>query len=136
MSETEYITELGVEHSATKSAYKGDCVLSIIEPSKNKVSLILDDNVYFNQSVICISPKNKSDCGLIFFSSRYLINEIKGYATGAAQQSLNKEMIDKSKILVPVNLDKLNSICLQILNIEEKLRNLERIKHLLLEKYF
>ena len=135
-SQTEFITELGVKHSATKSAKRGDSVLSIIEPSRNKVSLILDEDVYFNQSVICVSPKNKVDYGLIFFSVRYLINEIKGYATGAAQQSLNKEIIEKSSILIPEDIDRLNNVCLKTINIEDKIRDLISIKQLLLDKYF
>ncbi len=136
--ESELITADGVKHSATKPANKGDSVLSIIEPSKNKVALILDNDVYFNQSVICISPKNENGKGLMFFASRYLIDEIKGYATGAAQQSLNKDMVEKADILVPnLNvIEKLNDLALEILCIEEKIRKLKSIKLNLLSKYF
>ena len=136
--ESELITADGVKHSATKPANKGDSVLSIIEPSKNKVALILDNDVYFNQSVICISPKNENDKGLMFFASRYLIDEIKGYATGAAQQSLNKDMVEKADISVPnLNvIEKLNDLVLEILCIEEKIRKLKSIKSNLLSKYF
>lgn len=136
--ESELITADGVKHSATKPANKGDSILSIIEPSKNKVALILDNDVYFNQSVICISPKNENGKGLMFFASRYLIDEIKGYATGAAQQSLNKDMVEKADILVPnLNvIEKLNDLALEILCIEEKIRKLKSIKLNLLSKYF
>ncbi|MDD1361910.1 restriction endonuclease subunit S [Metamycoplasma hyosynoviae] len=138
LKESDFITIDGVKHSATKSANKGDTVLSIIEPSKSKVALILDDNVYFNQSVICFSSKNKLDKGFIFFASRSLIEEIKGYATGAAQQSLNKEMIEKSKIHVPNQKIKikLNNFFYSIISLEEKIRKLTILKEMLLLKYF
>ncbi|MDD1378553.1 restriction endonuclease subunit S [Metamycoplasma hyosynoviae] len=138
LKESDFITIDGVKHSATKSANKGDTVLSIIEPSKSKVALILDDNVYFNQSVICFSSKNKLDKGFIFFASRSLIEEIKGYATGAAQQSLNKEMIEKSKIHVPNQKTKikLNNFFYSIISLEEKIRKLTILKEMLLLKYF
>ena len=103
LSESEFITSEGVNHSATKPAMTGDSVLSIIEPSKNKVALILDDSIYFNQSVICVSAIKSSNRGLLYFASRHLIDEIKGYATGAAQQSLNKDMIEKSEIINSCN---------------------------------
>ena len=138
LKESELITEKGVKHSATKPANKGDSVLSIIEPSQNKVALMLDNNVYFNQSVICVSSKDKTNVGLVYFASRHLINEIKGYATGAAQQSLNKEMIETSEILVPdtKTIIKLNNIVNAIISLEERIRTLVNIKANLLNKYF
>ena len=103
--QTEFITELGVEKSAAKRAVIGDTVLSIIDPSINKVSLILDDNIYFNQSVICINPKDKLNCGYLYFATRELVDRIKGFATGAAQQSLNKEMFEISETIYPDGRD-------------------------------
>ncbi|WP_373434827.1 restriction endonuclease subunit S [Metamycoplasma equirhinis] len=137
-NESELITVAGVENSATKCAYEGDSVLSIIEPSKNKVAVVLDNEVYFNQSVICLHPNDIKYKGLIFFSSRLLIDRIKGYATGAAQQSLNKDMIEKENILVPKDADiiKLNNLLLKIVKNENKVRKLKSIKEKLLEKYF
>lgn len=138
MCSTEYITEFGVKYSATKPAIKGDSVLSIIEPSKNKVAIILDNYTYFNQSVICVSANDKNNIGLIYFASRKLIDEIKGYATGAAQQSLNKEMIESSHIFFPNDNDivKLNTLVLRLIKNEEKIRFLKKIKNNLLSKYF
>ena len=138
LSPSEYITELGVNHSATKCANKSDTVLSIIEPSINKVSVVLDDAVYFNQSVICLSAKDKKYAGLIYFATRFLINEIKGFATGAAQQSLNKEMFEISDICVPDinNINKLDSLLNQIIKTESSIRVLKEIKQTLLSKYF
>ena len=138
LNESECITELGVKYSATKSARRGDTVLSIIEPAKEKVSLILDDNVYFNQSVICISPYNKFDSGFIFFASRKLIDEIKRYATGSAQQSINKEIIEQSNIFIPNGggIKRLNYIGARIVDLERKIRVLKVQKQLLLNKYF
>ena len=137
-SESELITLEGVNNSATKCAYEGDSVLSIIEPSKNKVAVVLDDEVYFNQSVICLHPKNEIYKGLIHFSSRLLIDKIKGYATGAAQQSLNKETIEKETIFVPdrTTIVKLNDLLLKIIKNEKQVRKLKSIKEKLLEKYF
>ena len=136
--ESEFITLDGVNNSATKCANEGDSVLSIIEPSKNKVAIVLDDNVYFNQSVICLHSKNKNLQGLIYFSSRLLIDRIKGYATGAAQQSLNKDIFEKEDILVPPRhiVYKLNNFLLNIVNNEKQIRKLKFIKEKLLEKYF
>lgn len=136
--QTQFITKLGVEKSAAKRAVTGDTVLSIIDPSINKVSLILDDNIYFNQSVICINPKNKLNCGYLYFATRELVNRIKGFATGAAQQSLNKEMFEISDIVCPdvEGQNLLNIYGLQIMNLYRKKINLQKQKKLLLDKYF
>ena len=64
---TEYISKLGVEKSAAKKAIIGDTVLSIIDPSINKVALIVDNNIYFNQSVICINSKDNQNSGYLYF---------------------------------------------------------------------
>ena len=138
MEQTEFITELGVKNSATKCANEGDTVLSIIDPGTNKVSVVLDNKVYFNQSVICLSAKNQNDKGLIYFGGKKLVNEIKGYATGAAQQSLNKEMFEISKIHVPDSqtIEKLNKMLERIIELEKRIRFLNRLKIRLLSKYF
>lgn len=137
LKETEYITDLGVAKSATKPAMFGDTVLSIIEPSSSKVATIIDNNVYFNQSVICLSsPNNK---GLIFFATKILIDEIKGYATGAAQQSINKNILEESNIRIPnksETIDLTNMFHNSIISIERKIRELKTLKELLLQKYF
>ena len=136
---TECITNEGVNHSATKKADSKDTVISIIEPSPNKVSLVLDDNVFFNQSVICFHSKNIQSIGQVFFGVKYLINELKNYATGAAQQSINKELVESSYMKTTNNLIqiiKLNEIVNRIFDLETKRRNLCNIKKLLLSKYF
>ena len=135
---SELITELGVKKSATKCANNGETVLSIIEPSKEKVSLILDDKMYFNQSVICISSKKKESQGLLFFASRKLIDDIKGYATGAAQQSINKDLVEKEQIYIPDNKTvlQLDVIKNRIIDLENIVRILRQQKELLLSKYF
>ena len=136
---TEYITNEGIIHSATKKADSKDTVISIIEPSPNKVSLVLDDNVFFNQSVICFHSKNTLYRGHIFFGVKCLINELKNYATGAAQQSINKELVESSYMKTTNNLTqvtKLNEIVNRIFDLETKRRNLNNIKKLLLSKYF
>ena len=138
MEQTEFITELGVKNSATKCANEGDTVLSIIDPGTNKVSVVLDNKVYFNQSVICLSAKNQNDKGLIYFGGKKLVDEIKGYATGAAQQSLNKEMFEISEIHVPDSqtIEKLNKLLERIMELEKRIRFLNRLKIRLLSKYF
>lgn len=135
---SEKITDLGVKKSATKCANAGETVLSIIEPSKEKVSLILDDTVYFNQSVICISAKDCHWQGLMFFASRKMIDDIKGYATGAAQQSINKDLVEKETIIIPndLTIQKLEIIKNRIIDLENKKRLLMIQKDLLLSKYF
>ena len=138
IEQSEFITELGVRKSATKCANEGDTVLSIIDPSTNKVSVVLDDEIYFNQSVICLSAKNEKDKGLIYFGGKKLVDEIKGYATGAAQQSLNKEMFEISEIHVPENhvINGLNELLKRIIELEKRIRLLSRLKIKLLSKYF
>lgn len=135
---SEKITKLGIEKSATKCANTGETVLSIIEPSKDKVSLILDKSVYFNQSVICVSAIKEGYQGLLFFASRKLIDDIKGYATGAAQQSINKDLVEKESILVPSEntILMLQYIKNRIIDLENKIRILLKQKQLLLSKYF
>ena len=136
---TEYITNAGVIHSATKKANAKDTVISIIEPSPKKVSLVLDNNVFFNQSVICFHSKDKTNSGQIFFGVKHLVKELKNYATGAAQQSINKELVESSYIKNSndkTQIIKLNEIMNGIFNLEIKRRNLKKIKMLLLDKYF
>lgn len=135
---TECITELGVLKSSTKKANKGYTVLSRIEPKINKVSVILDDSTYFNEAVFCVRAKNTSHYGLIFFASRKLIDEIKGYASGSAQQLLNKQMLEGGKIYIPKTrkIQQLNMLLNKLLKLEEKIRILKQIKQQLLNKYF
>ncbi|BBA22172.1 hypothetical protein MBVR141_0207 [Mycoplasmopsis bovirhinis] len=135
---TEHITSLGIKTSATKPGNKGNTVLSIIEPNINKIAVLLDNNIYFNQSIICLAAKESKHHGLIYFASRKLIYKIKRYATGAAQQSLNKQMFEESKIYVTnkIIIKQLNLLLNKLLKLEEKIRILKQIKQQLLNKYF
>lgn len=74
----------------------------------------------------------------MFFASRKLIDDIKGYATGAAQQSINKDLVEKEKIIIPNDLttQKLELIKNRIIDLENKIRILTIQKDLLLSKYF
>lgn len=134
--ESEFITDKGVSNSSTKFGDYGDTILSIMEPDINKISL-LSDTYYFNQSIIALKALEKTNQGSIFFGIRNSMNTMKTLKNGAAQQSINKEVLINSVIPFDGNYSlNLNVLSKQLINIALTIKELNRIKKNLLEKFF
>lgn len=134
--ESEFITDKGVSNSSTKFGDYGDTILSIMEPDINKISL-LSDTYYFNQSIIALKALEKTNQGSIFFGIRNSMNTMKTLKNGAAQQSINKEVLINSVIPFDENYSlNLNVLSKQLINIALTIKELNRIKKNLLEKFF
>jgi len=136
LKQDEYITELGIKNSSTKKADYGDTLLSIMEPDTSKISL-LSEEFYFNQSVASLSAYSKDDIGSIFFGIRKEMIHMQMLKNGAAQQSINKEIIMKSSIYYSdIFSDELLLISKQLIDLQVKKSKLRELKSQLLNLYF
>ena len=97
---TAYITEEAVNNSATKLLPKGTTVLAITGATLGQVSRI-EISTCANQSVIGIIESENIHNEYIYFWIKYTIDEIIRHQTGGAQQHINKNNVDNSKILIP-----------------------------------
>lgn len=101
-SPSEYITEDGLKHSSTKLMPKRATVIAITGATLGQVSL-LEIECSANQSVIGIY--DNSTQGLfneyIYLFINNNIHSIINKAGGGAQQHINKEIVEETKILVP-----------------------------------
>ena len=130
----EFITDEAAQKSSTQCGEKGSTVFSIIEPEINKVA-ILSQEIYFNQSIICIESNNSEYQSKIFFGIRSLINKIKRLKSGTAQQSINKITIEKTQIDILID-DSIDVLLPLILNLSSLVLKLKTLKQLFLDKYF
>ena len=134
--ESEFITDMGISNSSTKFGGYGDTILSIMEPDTNKISL-LSDTYYFNQSIISLRSFEETSQGAVFFGIRNAMKTIKTLKNGAAQQSINKEILINSIIPFDNKYSKnLNVLSKQLINFALSIRNLNNVKKNLLEKFF
>lgn len=131
---TEKITQAAVDNSSTKLGKTGDTVISIIDPNEDKIS-ILAKPMYYNQSVICLSPYDNIDRGCIFFGIRKAMKTLKTLKNGAAQQSLNKEKFISASIPYG-NSNELYQIIMRIINLSDNIEKLNELKQLYLKKFF
>lgn len=97
---TAYITEEAVNNSATKLLPKGTTVLAITGATLGQVSRIEIDTCA-NQSVIGVIESETIPSEYIYFWIKHTIEEIIRHQTGGAQQHINKNNVNNSKILIP-----------------------------------
>ena len=131
------ISKLAVINKSLKLANENSILLSIIDPSINKISIVHGE-YYYNQSICNIIPSNKNFIGNIFFSLRNNIEKIRKLAIGTAQQSLNKKTISNFELLISKNNvinDLLNKILILIRYSSLKVNSINNIILLLIEKY-
>ena len=97
---TAYITDEAVNNSATKLLPKRTTVLAITGATLGQVSRIEIDTCA-NQSVIGIIESETITSEYIYYCIKHTIREIISHQTGGAQQHINKNNVDNSKILIP-----------------------------------
>lgn len=96
---SEYITEEGLNHSATKLLPAKTTVLAITGATLGQVSLLEIDSCA-NQSVVGVKENNKIPYAFIYPAIKSKINELVNMQTGGAQQHINKDNIQSLKIIV------------------------------------
>lgn len=97
---SEYITKKGLENSATKLLPKRTTVVAITGATIGQISL-LEIEACANQSVVGIIESKEIPSEYIYFWIKHVISDIVSWATGGAQQHINKENINNTPLLIP-----------------------------------
>lgn len=97
---SEFITEDALAKSATKLMPKHTTVIAITGATLGQVSY-LEIESCANQSVVGIVDKTEVFSEWIYLTMTHRIEEIIMFASGGAQQHINKEIINNVKILIP-----------------------------------
>ncbi len=97
---SEYITEEGLNHSATKLLPSKTTVLAITGATLGQVSLLEIDSCA-NQSVVGVKENENIPYTYIYPAIKSKIKELVNMQTGGAQQHINKENIQSLNILLP-----------------------------------
>lgn len=100
---SEYITDKGYSNSATTMMPIHTTVLAITGATLGQVSFT-EIEVCGNQSVVGIFGNTPIYEYYLFGAINSCISELVNYASGGAQQSINKEMIKKYKLMIPSNM--------------------------------
>src|SRR5699024_6779722 len=79
--------------SKTKTAEMGDLLFSIIDPATNKISFA-GESTSFNQSIARVFNSKKN----LFLELKNLMDYFSRVKNGAAQQSINKTLIEESTV--------------------------------------
>ena len=97
---SEYITEDGLNHSATKLLPAKTTVLAITGATLGQVSLLEIDSCA-NQSVVGVKENSKVPYAFIYPAIKSKIKELVNMQTGGAQQHINKDNIQSLRITIP-----------------------------------
>lgn len=97
---SEFITEEGLNHSATKLLPAKTTVLAITGATLGQVSLLEIDSCA-NQSVVGIKENDKIPYTFIFPAIKSKIKELVNMQTGGAQQHINKDNIQSLNLVIP-----------------------------------
>jgi type I restriction enzyme S subunit len=97
---SEYITELGLEKSATKLLPKGTTVLAITGATLGQFSRLEIDSCA-NQSVVGIVGSAEASNEFIYSNIKNGIQRLISAQTGGAQQHINKEDVNAFSIVYP-----------------------------------
>jgi type I restriction enzyme S subunit len=136
---SEYITEEGLKHSATKLLPKKTTVLAITGATLGQVSLLEIDSCA-NQSVIGVLENDNIPYVFIYPLINVKITELCSHMTGGAQQHINKNNVEQLNIVLPSEnvmaeyKEKTKSIYSQITNCCFESRLLAEIRDTLLPK--
>jgi type I restriction enzyme S subunit len=99
---TEYISELGLKNSATKIMPIKTVVLPLVISMDKPINIsILGIETSGNQSVLGIVGNDKLSAEFIYYWISFRKQEMYSWATGGAQQHINKNNVDKTLILIP-----------------------------------
>lgn len=97
-----YITQKGLDNSAAKLMPVKTVVLPFVISLNKEVNIsMLGIESAGNQSVLGILENEKASAEYIFFWIEKIKNDIYAWATGGAQQHINKQNVDSSKIIIP-----------------------------------
>jgi type I restriction enzyme S subunit len=136
---SEYITEEGLKHSATKLLPKKTTVLAITGATIGQVSLLEIDSCA-NQSVIGVLENDNIPYEFIYPLINVKITELCSHMTGGAQQHINKNNVEQLNIVLPSEnvmaeyKEKTKSIYSQITNCCFESRRLAELRDTLLPK--
>lgn len=97
---SEFITELGLQKSATKLLPKGTTVLAITGATLGQFSR-LEFDACANQSVVGILGSANASNEFVFLSIKNGIQRLISAQTGGAQQHINKEDVNAFPIVYP-----------------------------------
>jgi type I restriction enzyme S subunit len=100
VSPSEYITQLGLEKSATKLLPKGTTVLAITGATLGQFSRLEFDSCA-NQSVVGIVGSDRASNEFIFLNIKNGIQRLISAQTGGAQQHINKDDVNEFSIIYP-----------------------------------
>lgn len=97
---SEYITELGLNKSATKLLPAKTTVIAITGATLGQVSL-LEIASCANQSVVGVIPSDRIPYEFILPVIKTNIKELTSHQTGGAQQHINKQNVENLPVLIP-----------------------------------
>ena len=97
---SEFITDEGLNHSATKLLPSKTTVLAITGATLGQVSLLEIDSCA-NQSVVGVKENETIPYTYIYPAIKYNINKLVNMQTGGAQQHINKENIQSLQLIEP-----------------------------------
>jgi len=97
---TKYITQLGLEKSATKLLPKGTTVIAITGATLGQISL-LEFDCCANQSVVGVIPNEILPREFVYLWIKKTIAELISNQTGGAQQHINKNDVNNALIVIP-----------------------------------
>ena len=117
LNPTEFITQEGLENSATKLLPAHTTVLAITGATLGQVSL-LEIKSCANQSVIGVLENTNIPYCFIYPLIKQYINELMSHMTGGAQQHINKNNVEQLKIVLPPHsiIKKYNYISVDLFN--------------------
>ena len=99
---SEYITELGLNKSATKLLPLKTTVIAITGATLGQVSL-LEISSCANQSVVGVIPNEHMPYEFIYPYVKANIKKLISHQTGGAQQHINKQNVESLPIIIPSN---------------------------------
>lgn len=97
---SEYITEIGLKHSATKLLPRKTTVIAITGATLGQISLLEIDSCT-NQSVVGILENETLPYEFIYPYICHNIKELLSHQTGGAQQHINKQNVEQIALSLP-----------------------------------
>lgn len=99
-SPSEYITELGLEKSATKLLPKGTCAIAITGATLGQFTRLEIDSCA-NQSVVGVLESEAISNEFIYLLFAHQIDRLVSAQTGGAQQHINKNDVNDFRLVCP-----------------------------------
>lgn len=133
----DYITELGLKESSTKIAKRDLVLIALTGATCSNIGYLTFDTT-INQSIVAISPKNKSVPKFYYYFLISAKEKIRTLMSGGAQGGINQEDVRFFKILVPAKKeqteiaqyldDKTSTIDAIVANIGKQIDHLQELR--------